>query len=610
MLISFRRNQRELNENLQILSLSHEITTLLQGISSIREIGQRVISTFIERHQWVAGALYEVGGSGTTLHLISTAGDSYATSLMEHFPELQVATTINGAAISSGKIALTHDTETDTRIDPALRQHFTYKKNGTLVVVPLIHDNRPLGTLLLRSDHPRYLTPHEMTLLESVGQVVAMALINARQLAELSFQAAHDSLTGLANRASLHEHIASLAGAEFTLMLFDLDRFKEVNDTLGHGVGDQLLCALAQRLQQTLGSSRTSIFRLGGDEFVVLLQHPLAQGRSRDAAVALLALISAPIVIDDISLRTTASIGVVDTGMHQGDSHELLRCADLAMYEAKQSRSAIACYDAGSDFRIRDKVALLGAVRTALDEQQFVLHYQPKVDLATGACCGCEALIRWHHPERGLLAAGLFMPWVETTDMIQAVTYRVIDRALADIQRWEQRGIVLDVAINLSSRNLYDRSLIDYLLERTAACAIAPERLQLEITETVLMADLQVSLPLLQALHVAGFVLALDDFGTGYSSLSYLSRFPIQVVKIDQSFVRQMARDHRSVDVVEATIRLCQKLGYQVVAEGIEERAEQGLLQRLGCDVGQGYLFAKPMPAADFEQWLGARTDG
>jgi EAL domain-containing protein (putative c-di-GMP-specific phosphodiesterase class I) len=307
-------------------------------------------------------------------------------------------------------------------------------------------------------------------------------------------------------------------------------------------------------------------------------------------------VIAQPLEIGDLSLRTPASIGVALAPEHGDNSHELLRCADVAMYHAKQSGSGVAFYEREIDAYKLEHLTLLSAVNDGLVKNQFALFYQPIVNLATGAIEGCEGLIRWHHPGRGLVGAHDFMPLVEATDLIRALTHRVIDIAMTDAAQWKRRGIESRIAINLSARNILDPELPAYLLSAAERHNVEPHRMQLEITETILIKDPATAGKVLQELAAAGFALALDDFGTGYSSMAYLARFPIHTLKIDRSFVREMLAHTQSRAIVESTIALARGLGLKVTAEGVELEAEARLLRELGCDCAQGFLFSQPIP--------------
>ena len=502
-------------------------------------------------------------------------------------------------AMRTRRVCHSLDLIADARVNDTYRDHPLVATNPSLVVIPVTHDHDVLGLIMLRDTRRRELPDAEIRMLESLGQVIGISLNNARNLQELAHRANHDALTGLGNRAALHDSLRSNGSACGAVMLFDLDHFKQINDALGHAVGDKLLRALAERLQKYLADSPAQLFRLGGDEFVILYALDSIDAQTEALALArkLAEVIAHPIQIGEFSLRAPASIGVSLAPEH-GDSHELLRCADVAMYHAKQSGSGVAFYGREIDAYKLEHLTLLSAVNEGLDKNQFALFYQPIINLATGAIDGCEGLIRWHHPDLGLIGAAKFMPLVEATDLIRALTHRVIDIAMSDAASWQKRGIDTRISINLSARNVLDSELPQYLLAAAERHRVKPSQIELEITETILIKDPASATKVLQELADAGFSLALDDFGTGYSSLAYLARFPIHTLKIDRSFVREMLSHSQSRAIVESTIALARGLGLKVTAEGVEQEAEAQLLRELGCDYAQGYLFSHPLPEA------------
>jgi len=427
--------------------------------------------------------------------------------------------------------------------------------------------------------------------------VIGISVANARNLSELGYRANHDTLTGLGNRAALHDYLGERSEESCAVLLFDLDHFKQVNDALGHSVGDKLLRAMADRLRKYLEDRPARLFRLGGDEFVVI--HTLDADAGTEVALTLARQlgdqIAQPLMIGELSLRMSAAIGVAISRLHGNSSHELLRCADVAMYHAKQRGAGFALYQREIDAYKLEDLTLLSAVNDGLEQQQFMLFYQPIVNANSGEIEGCEALIRWDHPTRGLVEAKDFMPLIEATDLIRLLTHRVIDMAMEDAARWRQLGIGYRVAINLSARNILDPELPNYLLDAARRAGVDPQVVQLEITETILIKDPSSAGKVLQALSDAGFLLALDDFGTGYSSMAYLGRFPIDMLKIDRSFVHRMLEHAQSRAIVETTIALARSLGLSVTAEGVERPAEAELLRELGCDSVQGFLYGDPL---------------
>jgi diguanylate cyclase (GGDEF)-like protein len=423
----------------------------------------------------------------------------------------------------------------------------------------------------------------------------------------LARQATHDSLTGLGNRELLASHMqAAFAGGEpRALALIDLDGFKEINDTLGHHAGDQLLRQLGPRLTRALVPADT-LARLGGDEFAAWLAPPTDAAAAQARARALLEAVRSPFDIEGITLHVDASIGVALYPEHGSSVGTLLRCADVAMYVAKRERSGYALYDPQRDSHSPQRLALLSDLRAALESDQLLLHFQPIVKLKGRRVAAVEALARWMHPREGLLAAGSFVPQVEASTLIRPFTEWVIDRALYYWRQTGSAGHQCGVSINVSARNLLDREFpetLDAALRRHGA---EPARVELEITESALITDPERVRATLARVREIGVRLAVDDFGTGYSSLDYLRRLPISTLKIDRSFVHGMVADENQAVIVHSTINLAHNLGLRVVAEGVEDQETAELLELLDCDCAQGYFLSRPQPAAALAEWCTA----
>lgn len=442
--------------------------------------------------------------------------------------------------------------------------------------------------------------------------LLVCALRAGLTLRENISQSTTDALTGLPNRVLFGDRVqqevtrARRAGGRVAVMIIDLDRFKDVNDALGHHAGDVMLREIATRLRAGLRESDT-VARLGGDEFAVLLpQAPDAEGLGRLATIVSEA-IAVPIPVQDLLLDIESSIGIAVYPDHGDDASELLQRAEVAMYTAKADSTAFSIYGAVDDLNSAERLTLIGELRAAIERGELVLDYQPKVTLRTGETAGVEALVRWHHPERGLLMPAEFIPIVERTSLIGPLTLHVIERALAQSRIWEAEGRTLRVAVNISARNLSDEEFpaaVAALLERWR---VDGSRLEMEITETALMNDLPRALRVLCALDGMGVALALDDFGVGYTSLNYLSSLPLSVLKIDKSFVLGMSSDPAAAMIVRSTIELARDLGLAVVAEGVETREDYEALRALGCTLGQGFHMARPMSPGDLSAWLDLR---
>ncbi|MDQ3867571.1 MAG: EAL domain-containing protein [Actinomycetota bacterium] len=433
-----------------------------------------------------------------------------------------------------------------------------------------------------------------------------------RQAQENQQQALHDALTGLPNRTLFRDRLnqavaaARRDGHETAVMLLDLDRFKEVNDTLGHASGDLLLTELARRLCEVVRES-DSIARLGGDEFALLLPRVHASSDPVEVAERITKALDEPFVLQDVPIAVEASIGIAIFPEHGGDVDTLLQRADVAMYAAKTSHGGYALYDAASDDYSPGRLRLVAELRRAIEEGELTVHYQPKEDLATAEVVGAEALVRWNHPERGLLAPGEFVPVAQHTNLIKPLTLYVLDTALAQCSAWRRDGVNLHVAVNLSSRSLLDVDLPADVARLLAKWELRGEALELEITETTIMADPLRAASVLARLNALGVRIAIDDFGTGYSSLAYLSGLPVHEIKIDRSFVTTMNESSSHAVIVRSTIDLGRNLGLEVVAEGVETADVLEALRALGCDAAQGYFLSRAVPPADLAEWLRAR---
>jgi diguanylate cyclase (GGDEF)-like protein len=418
-----------------------------------------------------------------------------------------------------------------------------------------------------------------------------------------------DELTGLGNRRHLLARLdRSIADAErdrdeLALLLIDLDAFKELNDTLGHHAGDEVLRQIGPRLAEVLRGGDT-LARLGGDEFAVVL-HPGDEAAASAAGLRLRAALERSFRVGGIRVHIDASIGIAMFPRHARDGLGLLQRADVAMYEAKRTRTGHEVYLASRDRHSRERIELLGELRDALDAGELVLHYQPKAEIATGAVRGVEALVRWAHPSRGLLAPQEFLPLAEQSGLGRALTAFVIDLALAEMT---ESALDLTVAVNLGPADLLDLGLpseVDRLLRRRR---FAPEQLRLEVSEDVVMADPERTLEVMSGLREIGVALALDDFGAGHASLGHLKALRVDELKIDRSFVTRLPQDERDQAIVHATVELGRRLGMRVVAEGVETVETWDALAGLSCDEAQGFYLGRAMPAAALAPWLGARS--
>jgi diguanylate cyclase (GGDEF)-like protein len=435
----------------------------------------------------------------------------------------------------------------------------------------------------------------------------------SRQAEVNRHQALHDALTDLPNRTLFHDRVQhALAAARrehvsAAVMIMDLDRFKEVNDTLGHASGDELLKQVGLRLAKSLRESDT-VARLGGDEFGVLLPKVLDAEAAVAVARKLRTTLEEPFTIHGLALQMEASIGIALFPDHGADVQSLLQRADVAMYVAKEHPAGCEVYTSERDEYSPDRLTLLTELRRAIDRGELLLHYQPKVNLRTDEIHGVEALVRWQHPERGLVPPDEFIPPAQKTGVIAPLTMFVLDEALRQCRTWSLQGQELCVAVNLSTRNLLDVHLPDTVGELLTRWEVPPRLLELEITESTILADPVRAMQILSRLNEMGIRLAIDDFGTGYSSLAYLKRLPVDELKIDKSFILGMEESENDAVIVRSTIDLGRNLGLRVVAEGVETAKAWRQLGQLGCDIAQGYYLSRPAPAEQLTEWLRERA--
>ena len=443
---------------------------------------------------------------------------------------------------------------------------------------------------------------------------------------EIHRLAYYDSLTGLPNRVLFKDRVThAIAHARryqyhLALLFLDLDRFKVINDTLGHNIGDQLLKHVAERLSESIRHSDSigrstdtdqthQLARLGGDEFTVLLTNLRDVQDASKVARRILQALARPFMVGGHEIFVTVSVGIAIFPA-DGDSVDvLLKNSDTAMYHAKeQGRNNFQYYSNAMNAEANERLTLEGEVRHATEREEFVVYYQPQIDLRSGRIVGAEALVRWQHPQRGLLGPGEFLQAASDTGMIRAIDEWVLRTACRQSRAWQQRGLAVpSMSINVSNSLFHGTTLLKAVEDALSDTGLPPDRLELELTESIAMRNVDTSITLLQRLKTRGVQLAIDDFGTGYSSLSYLQRLPVNRVKIDQSFVRELLSRVQPVPIVRAIIAMAHSLQLEVLAEGVEHDTQRTILMAEGCDQAQGYLFGRPMPAAELEALLSVR---
>ncbi|MCI0528397.1 MAG: EAL domain-containing protein, partial [Nitrospira sp.] len=446
---------------------------------------------------------------------------------------------------------------------------------------------------------------------ELIGIVGVIRDITERKRAEedIKYMAYHDLLTGLPNRTLLYDRLQEIIAdrqakpSPLALLLMDVDRFKEINDTLGHQWGDHCLYQVGQRLRRVVWEPDL-VARLGGDEFAVLLPR---LARSDDIHIVVQKILTAledPLVVEGLSIVVEPSIGIALYPDHGADAYTLIRHADVAMYAAKEAGSGYILYEDRYNLHSPIKLALMGELRQAIERDQLMLHYQPKIDLRTRCVVGMEALIRWKHPAHGYIPPDQFIIPAEGSGLIWPLTQWILNTALRQCDAWHGAGLEMPVAVNLSRRSLQDTQLPDLIAQLLSTHKVAPSLLELEITESAIMADPVRAAEILTRLNKIGVQISIDDFGTGYSSLASLKRLPVNTLKIDKSFVIGMATSQSDEVIVRSTIDLAHNLGLKVIAEGVENQALWDKLSALNCDEAQGYYMSRPLPAPEMARWL------
>lgn len=448
---------------------------------------------------------------------------------------------------------------------------------------------------------------------KAMGVVTAFRnMTDHKQARELLIRNAfYDSLTTLPNRALFLDRlnqslqrVKQYANDSFALLFVDIDRFKMVNDSLGHPCGDQLLLAIGQRLQQNLFATDT-VARFGGDEFAILLEHVYDRNMACNVAERINTVLQQPFQIEGQTVYTSASIGVVLGDASYQNADDLLRDADIAMYRAKeQGKSCFTLFEPSMYAQVKGLLQLENDIREAIAHREFEVHYQPILALSTQQIVGFEALVRWRRPGQGLVSPGVFIPVAEETGLIVPIDWWIMDEACLQMRFWQQQfpsAPPLTISINISSKHFAQPSLVDQVRQVLEKTGLPPQSLKLEITETALIENPELANAILTKLKQLGVMLCIDDFGTGYSSLSYLHRFPLDILKIDRSFINSIQENKEKLKIVKVIITLARTLDMPIVAEGIETEQQAEILRKLGCEYAQGFLFHKPVESRDAE---------
>jgi diguanylate cyclase (GGDEF)-like protein/PAS domain S-box-containing protein len=611
------QNQKRLNRALKLLSdCNMALVHATEESKLLSEICRLIVKEGGYLMAWVGYAEYDLAKN---VSVIAQHGDArnYLGSLKLSWADTQEGKGPTGTAIRTGLTDINQDYQADPRM-AQWREAAQASGFRSSIALPLNNTKRVLGALTLYAGEADVFGEEEVKLLEEMANDLAYGIATLRTRVEheetekqLEFLAHHDMLTKLPNRLLLRDRFGqAVAQADrehsgVAVMFLDLDNFKQVNDTLGHNYGDQLLVRVVERLRGCLRDADT-ISRQGGDEFVILLPNLRDLAIISGIAQHVIEFFSDPFEIDSYSINTTFSIGV---SLYPDDGKEfdtLLRNADTALYQAKDSgRDTYRFFSEKMNIDAQEQLHLQGQLRNAVKNQEFILHYQPQIDIASGRLIGAEALVRWQHPELGLIPPGKFIPLAERSGLVIPMGDWVLNEACRQAQVWRNKGHAMVMAVNLSALQFKRGNLLETVAHALKRSGLPAEFLELELTESILLQDVDVAIKILRSLKEMGVKLSIDDFGTGYSSLSYLKRLAVSKLKIDQSFVRDLAEDVDSAAIVRAIIQLGHTLQLTVIAEGVETDAQLAFLRNYGCDEAQGYLYSRPIPATEFGKLLG-----
>ncbi|MCW5623374.1 MAG: EAL domain-containing protein [Burkholderiales bacterium] len=610
-----QRSRAELVARNEVLRLVARLSSRLHRLLDAEAIVRETVDALDGFAHPALTCCYLLASSGDYLQLVASAGLDEAAQIRTS--RLPATGSLSGQALRNDRMEVCDDIPHQPGMNADARAVLLDRGIVQLIILPLTYRNRSLGTITLGFRERAAFSGEKRGTFEAIAQAVSLALANAKHVADLEHQAHHDGLTGLPNRVRLHLEFDRTRSATIgrattrALLLLDLNRFKEINDTLGHHAGDRLLEQVGPRLRSALVGVPALVSRLGGDEFSVLLHAVADEAEALGIAGRIATAFRQPFLVDGLRLEVGASIGVAVAPQHGEDSHQLLRCADVAMYEAKRSGTGVKVYDQAFDQHTPERLGLVHDLGDAIRSDQLQLFLQPKLDLRSGAIQGFEGLVRWQHPQLGLLPPAAFLPLAEVGDIIHDLTYRVIELALMQLRQWQIAGLdQYAIAVNLSPRNLLQRDFATRFEALLKAHGTDPTRLELELTETAIVQDPEGATECLNRITALGVRVAIDDFGTGYSSLARLRRLPIRSLKIDRSFVGDMVEDPADATIVQSVIGLAHNLGLEVVAEGVENEATLAMLRGMGCDFIQGYYLSRPLPWREIEQWLAARTPG
>jgi diguanylate cyclase (GGDEF)-like protein len=604
--------QAQLEKLSRIRAVSSEINAAIVRIHERKELLEETCRIASEQGKFEMIWIGSVDREKQEIQPVAWTGFSDETARRVNWKSMSAAKGTLGEAIETRQASVRNDIEIDLPTG-GMRGEALRKGCRSTVCLPLVVDDQTVALITLFAAGKGFFDEDELRLLNEVAGDISLALQSISRREKVAYLSYHDPLTGLPNRDLFHERVTDAlhaereSGGQAALLLIDLQRFGIVNDTYGRQAGDTLLKLVAERLENVL-TSREGLARTGADTFAVVLRevkhaadvaHALEEG--------LLKCVKQPFPLGGGELRITAQAGIALFPADGADAETLLRNADAALKKTKDAGDEYLFYAPQMNASVAEQMKLENDLRNALLQEQYVLYYQPKFDLTSGRMVGMEALIRWNHPARGMVSPAEFIPLLEETGMILDVGRWALKRAAVEHAGWCAQGLLPPrIAVNVSPAQLRRKDFVDYVKEALASVEKAGERIDIEITESMLMEDVEGSIVKLKAMRAMGLNVAVDDFGTGYSSLSYLARLPITSLKIDRSFVIQMPKSPEQMAIVSTVISLARALNLKVVAEGVETEEQANLLKLLRCDEVQGYLFGKPVPSADLEKLLRA----
>ena len=588
------------------LSLINELSIQLQGSYTSDEIYEKTLDAIAKVLPQPRISIFTIDNDKQLLHFKSAR--RHKSEDIEKLTVMPINPDFHNSALETGKPINVPNIENDPLIFPNIKKALLEMGFKSMILVPLIVKNQRAAILYLVYDELEDIKENDQSVLISISKTVSLALDNAHTHAELAYLAHHDSLTGLGNRTYFHKQFLDKVNPDnyqaATLYLLDLDRFKEINDTLGHFTGDKLLQQIGPRLNTALHNRKFAISRLGGDEFIVLVYGIIDTSEASDIASNILSCLRMPFQIDDLNLEIDSSIGIAIYPKDGKDSHALLRSADVAMYQAKKSGLGFTLYKPDTDIHTPERLTMIAELGTSINSGQLFLHYQPKINLHNNEIIGFEALARWDHPRLGLLSPNVFVPLIEMSNSIFQLTEEVLHQALSQQMSWRKSGFNYTVAVNLSARNLIDDRIVNLLENLLKHYNTPANMLELEITETTLMQDIYSATDYLKQISNLGIQLSIDDFGTGYSSLAYINRFPVNKIKLDREFIMGMLSSGHGDTIVRTIINLAKTLDLVVIAEGVEDLDTLNRLRIMGCNQAQGYHICRPNTWDKIEKWI------